>query len=144
MHLLTISIEDVATLFPLTDSFIYSAWAPSFCLQWVSFPVLAFCIHSFSKHLRSVPYGPSLFLGFRQTERNRIPESVIKKIHTASVNKIRNSMSFQTFESPFFLNTQALIVSLMLNMQIIKIVDKTDPHSLKTPIPNKRSIQVKN
>lgn len=39
------------------------------------FHVFAFCIHSFSEHLRSVPYGPNL----PRLHTNRISESVIKR-----------------------------------------------------------------
>ena len=91
----------------------------------------------------SVPYGPSLFLGFRQTERNRISESVIKKICIASTNKTINRMSFQTFESPFFLNTQVLTIWLMLIMQLVRIIDKIGPHSRKTPNPSKSLLKWK-
>lgn len=139
VRLLTVSTGGVAPLFPPMASLTVPGHL-HLAHSGLSFSVFAFCIHSFSKHLRNVPYGPSLFLGFRQTERNRISESVIKKICIASMNKTINRMSFQTSESPFFLNTQVLTIWLMLIMQFVRIIDKIGPHSHKTPNPSKRSI----
>ena len=67
MHLLTISTKDIALAFSADGSFTVPEHLH---LAHSGFPfhVFAFCIHSFSEHLRSVPYGPNLFLGFTQTE----------------------------------------------------------------------------